>query len=124
LDLILDTHALAWIASDDRRLSQRLVAAMRDPETRLMVSAVTAYEYSDLLARGRLPTEVDIGILQAVLGFVLVDYSAALWSVATALPDIHRDPVDRMLIAHSIAIEATLVTADETMQRYPVKILW
>ncbi len=124
MDLILDTHALAWIASDDRRLSRSLVTAMRDPDTRLLVSAITAYEYSDLLGRGRLPTTVYIDILRAVLGLILVDFPAALWPVAITLPNIHRDPVYRMLIAHAIAIDATLVTADRTMQRYPVKILW
>lgn len=97
---------------------------MTDADTRLLVSAVTAYEYSDLLARRRLPAEIDIGVLQAVLGFTLLDYSAQLWVIAAELPNVHRDPIDRMLIAHALAIDATLATADAAMQRYPVKTLW
>ena len=124
MDLIGDTHALAWLASDHPRLSRALVEAMGEPETRLFVSSVTAYEYSDLAARKRLPAELDIDGLQTEFGFTLLDYPAALWQIAAQLPDLHRDPVDRMLIAHAIALDLTLVSADETMRRYPVKSLW
>jgi PIN domain nuclease of toxin-antitoxin system len=40
------------------------------------------------------------------------------------LPDLHRDPVDRMLIGHAIAIGETIITSDATMRAYPVKTLW
>jgi PIN domain nuclease of toxin-antitoxin system len=43
---------------------------------------------------------------------------------ADSLPDIHRDPVDRMLIAHAIAAGLVLVTADRQIDRYPVRTLW
>lgn len=124
MDLLLDTHALAWLASNDKRLSPRLVAAMADPDTSLLVSAVTAYEYSDLLVRGRLPSIVDIEILQAVLGFALIDYPASLWPIAVGLPQIHGDPIDRMLIAQALSLDCAIATADADMQRYPVKIVW
>ncbi|MGH7912424.1 MAG: PIN domain-containing protein [Candidatus Dormibacteraceae bacterium] len=39
------------------------------------------------------------------------------------LPDIHRDPFDRVLIAQAIALDAVLVTADATLARYPVESL-
>ncbi len=124
MDLLVDTHVLAWIANDDERLSKRFVDTLPDPDTRLFVSAVTAYEYSDLLARNRFPAKVDIPLLQAELGFDLLDYPADLWPVTVGLPDIHRDPVDRMLVAHAIALDLTLVTADRNMRRYSVKSLW
>lgn len=124
MDLLVDTHALAWMASGDRRLGRALIAALADPDTRLFVSAVTAYEYADLQARGRLPDAVDIAALQAAFGLHLLDYPAALWQVAADLPDIHRDPVDRMTVAHARALALTLVTADRTIRRYPVETLW
>jgi PIN domain nuclease of toxin-antitoxin system len=36
----------------------------------------------------------------------------------------HGDPVDRMLIAHALHAGLTLVTADETIRRYPVPTIW
>ena len=41
-----------------------------------------------------------------------------------ALPLIHRDPFDRLIIASSIAEEMTLVTADENIQKYDVPWVW
>lgn len=40
-----------------------------------------------------------------------------------ALPDIHRDPFDRILITQAIEEHLVLVTADETIQKYPVQCL-
>ncbi|WP_205617406.1 PIN domain-containing protein [Pelomicrobium methylotrophicum] len=41
-----------------------------------------------------------------------------------ALPSIHRDPFDRMLICHAIEQGMILVTPDTTIQRYPIRTLW
>jgi PIN domain nuclease of toxin-antitoxin system len=40
------------------------------------------------------------------------------------LPDIHRDPFDRMLICHALELGAYVVTPDETIARYPIPTLW
>jgi PIN domain nuclease of toxin-antitoxin system len=58
------------------------------------------------------------------MGFALLDFPASLWELAETLPDIHRDPADRMLVAHAIAADLVLVTADRRMAEYPVRILW
>lgn len=122
--LLIDTHGLVWFAGADRRLSSVARSAIESAETSLFVSAVTAWEYADLKHRGRIPATADFARLQDMLGFTLLDYPAALWQTASQLPDIHRDPIDRMLIAHAIALDLTLVSADATMRRYPVKSLW
>ncbi|VWX61481.1 type II toxin-antitoxin system VapC family toxin [Sphingorhabdus sp. 109] len=124
MDLLIDTHVLAWIGDDDPRLSHNFLAELPNVDNRLFVSAVTAYEYSDLLGRGRFPASVPLSRFQRKLGFHLLDFPADLWEIATELPDIHRDPVDRMLIAHAIVLGLTLVTADKNIHHYPVKTLW
>lgn len=123
MDLLVDTHVLAWLANDNKRLSKAFVEALNDPDTRLFVSAVTAYEYADLVVRWRLPSTVGVDVWAETFGIILLDFPAELWRAAASLPDIHRDPVDRMLIAHAMALGMTLVTADENMARYPVKTL-
>lgn len=87
------------------------------------MSAVTAWEYSDLRSRGRLPVEEDMADVQSLFGLHLLDFPMICWALSADLPDIHRDPVDRMLVAHALALDMTLVTADEMMRRYPVKLL-
>jgi PIN domain nuclease of toxin-antitoxin system len=40
------------------------------------------------------------------------------------LPDYHRDPFDRLLIAQAIIEELALVTADRKLGDYKVRIVW
>ena len=40
------------------------------------------------------------------------------------LPDLHRDPFDRVLIAHTIAEGMELITGDRQIRAYPVRIVW
>ena len=50
--------------------------------------------------------------------------SENLWLRVAALPDLHRDPFDRMLIAQAIAEGRPLVTRDEQIRAYPVRTIW
>ena len=124
MDLLLDTHVLVWFAAGDARLGQGFLSLLPDPGTRLFVSAVTAHEFADLLARGRFGEGADLEQLRDVMGFHLLDFPAASWAAVQTLPDIHRDPVDRMLVAHAITLDLPLATADTTLARYPVRIIW
>ena len=119
LTLILDTHALIWIGSDSPRLNARARGAIESASATLFVSAVTAWEYADLRERGRIPEAAALGQLQDMLGFELLDFPAAAWPLATALPNIHRDPVDRMLVAQATAEGITLITSDSVVAGYP-----
>jgi PIN domain nuclease of toxin-antitoxin system len=121
---LLDTQILVWIAAGSKKLSAVAGATLLSGESELYISAATAWEYSDLLTRKRLPVEQAIDHFVAHFGATVIDLPANIWRIAATLPDIHRDPVDRMLVAHAIIADMTLVTADEAMQRYPVKILW
>jgi PIN domain nuclease of toxin-antitoxin system len=122
--LMLDTHALAWFGAGSRQLSARARVAMAADESDLFVSAVTAYEYGDLHARGRFPDSVGLKTLCDDLAIEILDFPALLWKAAVELPRIHRDPIDRMMIAHAKAERLTLVSSDEAVQKYPVDLLW
>jgi PIN domain nuclease of toxin-antitoxin system len=124
MDLILDTHALLWIVTGDRRLSPKVLARLADPDTSCFISAVTAWEYSDLHRRGRLPGSIPLPLAEERFGFSILDLPAEVWLQADTLPDIHRDPVDRMLVAHAIAANLVLVTGERKIHGYPVQILW
>ena len=123
MKLLLDTQILVWMVGDRRRLSSALVTALKDPETVLLVSAVTAWEYADLLHRGRLPVQETIPEIRSRFKFEIVDLPSECWHLASQLPNIHGDPIDRMAVAHAIVGGFLLVTADANMRRYPVSLL-
>ena len=124
LALLLDTNALIWVGSGSPKLSDRARTAIEDSDAQLLVSAVTAWGYCDLHQRGRIPEAADFTIVIDMLDLELVDFPADLWPLAMALPNIHKDPIDRMLVAHCLAGGWTLVTADKALKKYPIKTLW
>jgi PIN domain nuclease of toxin-antitoxin system len=115
--IVLDTHALLWMDRNDQTLG---------PQTRdlientwrsdvVAVSAISFWETALLADRGRivLPVPAEawrLDLLQAGLREIAVDGRVAL--LATRLEGLHRDPADRFIVATSLQLGATLVTAD------------
>lgn len=120
--IFVDTHVLAWLASGDRRLEQQ--ALERLVTEGFAISAVTAWEYADLLLRGRFPAEAPIDWFIENFGTEVVALPADAWRIDARLPPVHRDPIDRMLIAHAVIAQGVLATADRKMRLYPVDLLW
>lgn len=118
--LLLDTHVIIWMASGDPRLKRVDRSALADPNRQLFISAVVAFEFADLQQRGRIAVEEPLDFLQQHMGFEILDLPSESWRVAVGLPAIHRDPIDRLLIAHALSGGMTLVTADANIRRYPV----
>jgi PIN domain nuclease of toxin-antitoxin system len=123
VNLLLDTQILVWMVGDRRRLPANFVTALEDPGTALLVSAVTAWEYADLLHRGRLPVQDTVPEIQSRFRVEIADLPSECWRLASQLPHIHGDPIDRMAVAHAILGGYLLVTADANMRRYPVPLL-
>ncbi len=121
---LIDTHIIVWLSDGDRRLSRTVAELVADPDTRLTMSAVTAWEFCDLQQRGRLPVAVHLGDFLNQFDCAVLDLPSGIWRNAAALPPHHGDPVDRMVIAHAQDQGLTLITADAKMRRYPVATLW
>lgn len=113
-----------WIASGDKRLSKTALGALIDPDNSLFLSAVNAWEYADLEKRGRFNGAGALQPLIEKLDIQTLDLPASIWASAAELPDIHRDPIDRMMIAHAQSRELCVVSADRNVRRYPIKTLW
>jgi PIN domain nuclease of toxin-antitoxin system len=119
----LDTHILVWIVLNDRRLSAAQRVALEDPENAMLVSPVVAYELTHLQKSGRIPLREPIDRLQELTGFELVDLPSRIWQAVADLPDIHRDPLDRLLVAHAICEGWSLLSADTNIRRYPARVI-
>jgi len=120
--IFADTHVIVWLATDDPRLPTNGRTAL--VEHGFSLSVATAFEYAELHRRGRLPQRPTLVDILADFGATVEPLPAESWSIVDKLPPIHRDPVDRMLIAHAMIAQATLATADINIRQYPVKTLW
>jgi PIN domain nuclease of toxin-antitoxin system len=126
--LLLDTHAFLWWVTGDSRLTDRARDAIADGRNEVFFSVVSAWEIVVKAGLGRLhlEDETDVFIdeqLEANALEVLPLHLRHALALAS-LPDLHRDPFDRMLIAQAANDDLTVVSADRQVAAYSVPILW
>lgn len=128
MKLLLDTCTFLWVASDAADLSERAREAFQDPENDVFLSAVSCWEIAVKHALGRLPLpespESWIPRIRGELGIAPlgVDEEAALH--LARLPQLHRDPFDRMLVCQAVVGGLVIVTPDQALLQYAVRALW
>ena len=119
--VLLDTHVLLWAAITPDRLAAATRALLDDPANELLFSAASLWEIAIKLARGREDFMVDpVDLRQALLaaGYQEVAVTGAHALALLGLPDLHRDPFDRILLAQARVEDLVLLTADDHLLRY------
>ncbi len=126
--LLLDTCTFLWIVGGAKELSSRAREAFADPANEVFLSAASAWEIAVKHRLGKLPLPAALDEFvpaqRAAHGIepLTVEEESALH--VAKLPDLHRDPFDRMLVAQALVGGLVLVTPDDTIRRYPVRTLW
>ena len=124
--LLADTCAIVWLATGDRKLSQFARDAMRDAEL-LCFSSISIWEIARLVKAG----DLELPVSPARLAEMLVEqYEMKELPVnnpislrASALPEIHKDPADRFIIATALLNDFTVVTGDHRFAKYGVETI-
>lgn len=121
--ILLDTHVLVWLLSDDRRLGKQTREAIDRSWARgeAAISAITFWEVAMLQHKGRLSLLAEIGAWRKSLleeGLVEIAVDGEVGIRAGLLQDLHGDPADRLIVA--TALEGhRLVTADDRLLEWP-----
>jgi PIN domain nuclease of toxin-antitoxin system len=124
--LLLDTHIFLWLQTDPERMGDQL-RVVEDERTELLLSAVSSWEIAIKYGLGRLPLPepperyVPSRMRAITAQAVPIEHPHVL-AVAT-LPNLHRDPFDRLLIAQASLLGLTILTADPAVTQYPVATL-
>jgi PIN domain nuclease of toxin-antitoxin system len=126
--VLLDTHAFLWWITDDDRLSVTARGEIGASDNEVFLSAASAWEIITKSRIGRLPLPEPVdGLIARHLeenAFQPLSITMRHTFELETLPELHRDPFDRMLVAQARAEEMPLVTGDRAVRAYPVTTIW
>jgi PIN domain nuclease of toxin-antitoxin system len=128
MNFLLDTHVFLWFITDNNQLSAHARQQICNKKNRIFVSAVVAWEIVIKAKLGRLyfdgqPYEFFQKHLE-VNNFESLSISLLHAAHIYSLPDIHKDPFDRLLIAQSYIEKMPLISKDSTIARYDIATIW
>lgn len=122
MKLLLDTHLVLWAAAEPHRLSAAARDLMAAPDNQLLCSVASLWEVAIKSSLGRPDFRCDVGLLRSGLagaGYVELEVTGDHASAVAALPRLHGDPFDRLLVAQATVEGMLLLTADTAVARYP-----
>jgi PIN domain nuclease of toxin-antitoxin system len=121
--VLLDTHIYLWAVTDDPKLSAAARKIILDADE-VFVSAASIWEASIKVGLGKLDADIDQLVAEIeASGFSELPVRAAHAAMVRNLPDIHRDPFDRILVAQAMAEPLRLISADGYLSKYSELVL-
>jgi PIN domain nuclease of toxin-antitoxin system len=125
--VLVDTHCWLWLCASPERFTRTTLNRLTDPGTERLLSAASVWEMVIKYDLGKLPLPVhprdfvptrlettQTGVLE-----ISADHALRI----ADLPQHHRDPFDRMIVAQALVEGARLLTADRALKAYGVELL-
>jgi PIN domain nuclease of toxin-antitoxin system len=124
---LLDTQVWLWLQAHPDRLSGPVRALVEDAGNEVLLSGASAWEIAIKYRLGKLPlpqppqTYVPDRMRRSATLGLPVELAHALRT--GELPDHHRDPFDRLLVAQAQLLEVPVLTADPAFEAYDVTVI-
>ena len=124
MKFLLDTHVWLWLIHEPERVRPEAISRLSRADSELFLSVASGWEIGIKFAAGKLelpdPPELFIPsrLSRDRIRALSVELSHAL--KAAALPPLHKDPFDRLLVAQAQSLGLTLVTRHVWVQQYAV----
>jgi PIN domain nuclease of toxin-antitoxin system len=128
VNYLLNTHTFLWWIDDDTRLSKTVLEIIANPNNEIVVSVISTWEiiikYSlDKLELSESPKDY-IEEMLTVNSFTVLPIKLVHTFELAELPNHHKNPFDRLLIAQSWVEKIPIVNLDRQIIKYPVKTIW
>lgn len=127
MKILLDTHIFLWFISGDTQLSTDIRDIIRDQDNEVYLSAISVWEATVKYQLGKLPLPERPEIylprqrnLHQIASLALDESSVVQLA---ALPPLHKDPFDRMLICQALQNGLTIATVDAAVRAYSVSFI-
>ena len=121
--VLVDTHFLVWWAAG-RKVPKQAASLIQDPANQLYASAASVWEIAIKVGLGRLDVD-PVELVQALNdgGFTALPVTTQHAIAVASLPEIHRDPFDRLLVAQSRVEDLCLLTQDQVLDGYGAMVI-
>jgi PIN domain nuclease of toxin-antitoxin system len=127
MKLLLDSHTFLWWNNEPDKLSSHVLELCKNPENTLFVSVASIWEIQIKFQLGKLRLHKPLAEIihqEQENGIEVLPVEPDHIFALDSLPNYHKDPFDRLLVAQTIVEEAVLLTADPLIQQYPIKTEW
>ena len=126
--MLLDTHIALWAVTDDPRLSEIARDMIADPGNEVFISVVAVWEIAIKHAIRRRLSAMPVSAATALNDFVaagyhLLDIIPTHVLALEALPALHGDPFDRLMVAQALNAPMRLLTHDIRVAAYSDTII-
>lgn len=124
MQLLIDSHAFLWWSEASSSLGSAAGSAIADPANEALISIAALWELTIKASTGKLTLPADLETMAATLGFSVLPINFVHLRRLGALPRVHRDPFDRMMVAQALAEGIPIATGDRIFAAYGVQIVW
>lgn len=121
--LLLDTHIYIWAVMDHQKLTESIRTLILEADD-VFVSSASIWEIAIKARLGKLEANIDLLVAEITAsGFKALPIHVTHAAMVRQLPDIHRDPFDRILIAQAQCEPLQLLTSDRELAQYSELII-
>ena len=124
---LIDTHCWLWWHIDPNRLGRHTLKLIEDEESIIFFSVVSAWEivikYNLKKIKLPLPPSDYIPKRLEISYMEVIPVNLCHVLQVEKLPDYHKDPFDRLLIAQAITEKLTVITVDHQFQDYGIETI-
>ncbi len=128
MKILLDTHTFLWYVEDSPQISAAALEIINDGDNEIFISITSAWEIAIKFGLGKLklqePFEIFMARQPALNNFEWLEISLRHLSILPTLPQHHRDPFDRLLIAQAQSENLILLSADSALDAYAIERRW
>jgi PIN domain nuclease of toxin-antitoxin system len=120
--ILADTHILLWASDHPNKLSKDAVSLLSDLKNELFFSPLSIWEVAVKGALGRKDFQFDPRVLRRDLldnGYTELPLTSEHALAVQGLPPLHKDPIDRLLVAQATVEGILFLTVDRQIAKYP-----
>ena len=127
MNLLIDTHALIWFITDNKKLPIQTRRIIESSENNCFVSIATYWEIGIKYSIGRLDLNADLETIFEIIeetGFEPLPVTVKQILTNAKLDFYHQDPFDRIIIAQSMTENMAIISKDNQFRKYSIPVVW